>query len=45
MTIKELLEILDGAGLVITDWEEIENMLDDLELSTASAIETNTYLF
>lgn len=25
MTIRELLEYMDGAGLIVTDWEEIED--------------------
>ncbi len=32
MTIAELLECLDGNGLIITDYEELERTLQELKL-------------
>lgn len=35
MTLRDILEYLDGEGLIITDWELIENALDNLEYDTS----------
>jgi len=45
MTIEELLDALDGSGLVITDLELIEDTLNEIGLALTSAVETNIYLF
>ena len=39
MTIEELLDALDGAGLVITDLELIEDTLNEMSLSLTSQID------
>lgn len=39
MTVLELLEALDGWGLVITDGVEIESRLKDLEIKLTEKIE------
>jgi len=39
MTIEELLDALDGAGLVITDLELIEDTLNEMGLSLTSMVD------
>lgn len=39
MTIKELLEYLDGAGLIITDYDEIEQALGWFDSNLESSVQ------
>lgn len=32
MTLRELLDTLDGAGIIVTDYDEIENVLGNLNI-------------
>jgi len=38
MTIQDLLETLDGAGLIVIDWIDLEEALTNLNLSLDSDI-------
>jgi len=39
-TIREILEELDGAGLIVTDQEEIEFALKDMGIDINTSVQT-----
>lgn len=39
MTLKELLEYLDGAGLIVTDYDEIEQTLGWFDSNLESTVQ------
>jgi hypothetical protein len=39
-TIREILEELDGAGLIITDQEEVEETLKDMGIDIETGVQT-----
>ncbi|MFA5152739.1 MAG: hypothetical protein WC554_09285 [Clostridia bacterium] len=39
-TIREILDELDGAGLVITDQDEINNTLKDMGINIETEVQT-----
>lgn len=41
MTVRELLEALDEAGMIITDWDELENSARELSVFLDETIVKN----